>query len=390
MPNALAERPSADGSSTVVAPVTLPSQQALLDDAGCGEAGACDVAGGGAGNVEGAADGAQTRHHLPVVGLPDNALLLAAVRRLVVQKECFDQLARDPRLAGLLPMEWLGQAGGGLDIGAFVQTVLPFLPLAERGETQAARLPLAHVLGESGRWSRDDVAEPRSLAWFLASDDRARQGAEEAAEAFLIGPLGLAWMHAGRSRAGFLRAMDCATLAARVTVLDYPAAEALKLYQVTVQGHPQVWCVQGRRQLRVLAAPWLSVPLLSAYGVAAPQAWPSGYPPVERVAQALADARLGRAVPEVDLARVARKVAEAASGEDWLPVSLLQLRTWAPRWGCFLAAFVGLPTLLLLTAALTLPGVLEAATVAASLGLAAGAIGALAGPWIYARRKHLR
>ncbi len=388
MPNALAEPLSADGSAPVVAPVTLPSRQALLDDAGCGEAGA--VPGDGAGHVQADADGAGAHHHLPVVGLPDNAVLAAVVRRLVMQKEHFDQLARDPRLAGLLPMEWLGQGGRGLDIGAFVQAVLPFLPMAERGETTAARLPLAHVLGDSGRWSRDDVAEPRSLAWFLASDDRARHGAEEAAEAFLIGPLGLAWMHAGRSRAGFLRSMDCATLAARVTVLDYPAAEALTLYQVTVHGQSQVWCVHGRRQLRALAAPWLSVPLLTAYGVAAPQAWPSGYPPVEQVEQALADARPGRLLPEVDLARVAKKVAEMASGEDWLPVSLLQLRTWAPRWGCFLAAFVGLPTLLLLTAALTLPGVMEAATVAASLGLAAGAIGALAGPWIYARRKHLR
>lgn len=390
MPNVLAEPPSADGSTPASAPVALPSRRALLDDAGSGEAGMADAPVSGAGDIPAAADRGASHHHLPVVALPDNAMLAAMMRKLVVQKEHFDQLARDPRLAGLLPMEWLAQGGRGLDIGAFVQAVLPFLPVAERGETTAARLPLAHVLGESGRWSRADVDEPRSLAWFLASDDRARRDAEDVAEALLIGPLGLAWMQAGRSRVGFLRAMDCTTLAARVTLLDYPAAEALALYQVTAQGQPQVWCVHGRRRLRELPAPWLSVPLLTAYGVAAPQAWPSGYPPVEQVAQALAGVRPGRMLPEVDLARVARKVAEAASGEDWLPVSLLQLRTWAPRWGCFLAAFVGLPSLLLLTAAMTLPGVMEAATVAASLGFAAGAIGALAGPWIYARRKHLR
>jgi len=43
----------------------------------------------------------------------------------------------------------------------------------------------------------------------------------------------------------------------------------------------------------------------------------------------------------------------------------------------------------LVAAALALPGAVEAATVAASLGFAGGAIAALAAPWIYARRKFL-
>jgi len=48
-----------------------------------------------------------------------------------------------------------------------------------------------------------------------------------------------------------------------------------------------------------------------------------------------------------------------------------------------------LPSLLLVVAALALPGAIEAAAVAASLGFAGGAIGALAAPWVHARRKHL-
>ena len=328
-------------------------------------------------------------HKLPVVALPDNPALAAAVQKLVEQKERLDLLARDPKLAGLLPPEWLGQGGRAVDVAAFVQGVLPFLQAAERGETAPMRLPLRHVLGDSGRWSVADVAEPQSLAWLLASDDRATVGSRDHADALLIGALGLAWMQEGRSRPGFLRAMGVDTLAARTTMLGYPPPEELALYEVTAHGQREVWCVHGRRRLRPLPAPWLSVPLLVAHGVKPPQPWPSSYPAIEAVARELATARQGRALPEISLPVVVRKIAEDASGDIWQPVSLLQLGTWVPRWPFFLAIFVGLPSLLLVTAALALPGAIEAATVAASLGFAAGAIGALAAPWVYARRRHL-
>ena len=353
--------------------VGLPAVETLLDDTGTGEV----------------APAPPPHYRLPTVALPDNVLLKAAVQKLVEQKAQFDALAGNPLLAGLLPAEWLGQGGRALDMVTFVQGVLPFLQPSARGETAAARLPLRHVLGDSGRWGLQDVAEPRSLAWFLASDERASPGTRDPAEAFLVGALGVAWMHEGRSRPGFLRAMGCDTLAARVTMLDYPAPGELALYQVTVQGQPQTWCVHGRRMMRPLQAAWLSVPLLAAYGVAAPVQWPGSYPPVEAVATALGSARLGRAQPEVDLTKVAARVAEAASGETWQPVSLLQLRSWVPRWRFFLATFVGLPAALLVTAALALPGAIEAAAVAALLGFIGGAIGALAAPWVFAKRKDL-
>ena len=49
-------------------------------------------------------------------------------------------------------------------------------------------------------------------------------------------------------------------------------ALAAKLYQVQVAGRTQVWCVLDNRKLRALSAPSLTVPLLTAYGVAAPLA----------------------------------------------------------------------------------------------------------------------
>ena len=67
----------------------------------------------------------------------------------------------------------------------------------------------------------------------------------------------------------------------------------------------------------------------------------------------------------------------------------MQLHTWVPRWGYFIASFIGLPVGLLTIAALALPGRIEAAVVAAALGFAGGAIAALAAPWVYIRRKYL-
>ena len=354
--------------------VSLPPQDALLDDAGTGEAGV---------------GLAPPRHRLPQIALPDNVGLKGAVQKLVEQKARLDRLAAEGQLAGLLPPEWQGHGRRAIDLSSFVQGVLPFLQTGERGETAPARLPVRHVLGDDSGWGLQDVAEPKSLAWYLTADDRATAGSKDVAEAWLVGALGLAFMQEGRSRPGFLRAMDQDSLAARVTMLGYPPPGELGLYSVTAHGQTQIWCVYGRRKVRPLVAPWLSVPLLTAYGVGAPVAWPASFPPVEAVAEAIAAARPGKLVPEVELGKVVAKIAEDAAAETWQPVSLLQLNTWSPRWTFFLGTFVGLPSLLLVAAALALPGAIEAATVAASLGFAGGAIAALAVPWIHARRKHL-
>jgi hypothetical protein len=358
--------------------VSLPPADVLLDDRSAHGSEADTPAPG------------STLYRLPLVSVPDNVLLKAAVQKLVEQKTQLDRLARNPNLAGLLPAEWQGSGQRGVDLQGFVLSIVPWLQPAAKAETTPGRLPLKHVLGDNGRWEYADVAEPKSLAFFLASDDRASVGVKDPAEACLVAALGLAWAHEGRTRPGFLRQMGYESMAARVHVLPYPEPGELALYSVTAHGTAQVWCVLGRRKLRPLVAPWLSVPLLTAYGVAAPTAWPASYPPVDEVAQMLAKVRTGKGPVEVDLVRTAAKVAEDAAGETWTPVSLLQVDTWAPRWGFFMATFIGLPTVLLVTAALALPGAIEAAAVAASLGLAGGAIGALAAPWVHARRKDLR
>ena len=268
-------------------------------------------------------------------------VLKGAVQKLVEQKSRLDALAADGQLAGLLPPEWQGHGVRAIELSTFIRGVLPFLQPGERGETAPARLPVRHVLGDDSRWGW--TMSPNRNRWpGTASDERATAGSKDVAEAYLVGALGLAWMQEGRSRPGFLRAMGQDSLAARVTMLGYPPANELALYSVTAHGQSQIWCVHGRRRMRPLVAPWLSVPLLTAYGVPAPVAWPSSFPPVEAVAELLATARQGRALPEVDLGKAVAKIAEEAASEARQPVSLLQLNTghrvgissWAPSSAC--------------------------------------------------------
>jgi len=360
--------------ATTAPAVTLPAVEAPAD--------------GQAAETPPATDEAPPRYRLPQAAVPPNIALQAAVTRLVEQKERIDQIVREGVLDGLLPAEW--SASPGSELRAFIASVVPFVSDSTRGDTLSARVPLKYLLGRSHHWGRADVAEPKSLSVYLAADDRGTAGAPDMAEVMLLGPLGLAWAHVGRSRVGFLRAMGVESMAARVTALPYPAPEQLALYQVNVAGSAQVWCVLDSRRLRVLAAPALTVPLLTAYGVAAPQAWPAQWPDPAEVHTEIGLVRAGKGAAEVDLVKLVDKIQRRRAGEAWIGASLMQLRTWAPRWRFFLASFIGLPVSLLLIAALALPGSVEAAAVAAAMGFGGGAVAALAAPWIYARRKHLR
>lgn len=324
---------------------------------------------------------------LPLLAPPTSIMLQSAVARLVEQKDGIDALVREGLLAGLLPAAWTAVPGN--ELRAFVAAVVPFASDAVRGETVPAQVPLKFLLGQSHRWGRDEVDEPRSLAVYLAADERANSGGSDPAEVMLLAPLGLAWAHQGRSRVGFLRSMGVTAMAARVTTLPYPEASRLALYQVTVDGVGQLWCVRDNQRLRVLGAPSLTLPLLAAYGVSAPKPWPAQWPDPQEVGAELAQLRGGRDTVEVDLVKLVDKIRRGKAGQAWTSASLMQLHTWVPRWRFFLASFIGLPGALLLIAALALPGQVEVAAVAAALGFAGGAIAALAAPWIYARRKHL-
>jgi hypothetical protein len=108
-----------------------------------------------------------------------------------------------------------GHGVRAIELSTFIQGVLPFLQPANVAKPRPRACQCAC-------WGRQPLGpgrcrEPKSLAWYLASDERATAGSKDVAEAYLVGALGLAWMQEGRSRPGFLRAMGQDSLAARVT-----------------------------------------------------------------------------------------------------------------------------------------------------------------------------
>lgn len=395
-------------SDTAIAPappstpttLSLPPVASLLDDHTPPDAVVVPVADGQEGPEEAAAAveedptamlddhglPAWGQWRLPAVTMPENLRLQTAVARLVVQKQRIDAIVREGQLDGLWPASWLSLDGRSIDLSAFVQSVLPFIPENGQGQTAPGRINLKYTLGDDSRWGREQVDRPAPLAVRLAADDRAQPGSRDAAEVSLISPIGLCVPTQGKSRVGFLRQMGAASMAARVTALAYPSPTQLGLYAVAPGGQAQVWCVLGQRQVRRLEAHWLSVPLLNGYGVPEPKPWPESWPPVEAVAQALSECR-GNCVPEVDLVALSHRLKRDALGQRWVSTNLLQMRNWLPRWRFFLSSFIGMPVLLLVIAMLALPRAVEAAAVAAVLGFAGGAIAALAVPWVMARQR---
>lgn len=380
------------------ATLRLPAVESLLDDHSPPDAGdPREAAGQGLEDGEAAPVMAQPaplddgpapvwgNWRLPAVTTPDNLRLQTAVARLVVQKQRIDEIVREGQLDGLWPVSWLGLDGRSIDLSAFVQSVLPFIPDSGQGQTAAGRVALKYTLGDDTRFAQDQIEAPNRLAARLAADDCAQSGHRDVAEVSLISPLGLCVPLKGKGRVGFLRRKGAPSMAAQVTALAYPSASQLAMYLVAPGGQSQVWCVMGQRHVRRLEAHWLSVPLLNGYGVPEPKPWPEKWPPVEAVAQALAQCCGGKA--EVDLVSLSQKLSREALGQRWVSTNLLQMRNWVPRWRYFLSSFIGLPLVLLLLAMLALPGPVEAAAVAAILGFAGGAIAALAVPWVLARQR---
>ena len=117
-----------DVSLDAPAGVSLPPVDVLLDDQT-----APDALDGEAGTP---APGA-IRYRLPMVSVPDNVLLKAAVQKLVEQKAQLDALARQGNLPGLIPAEWQGSGPRGVDLQGFVLSVVPFLQNA--GKDQIGR-----------------------------------------------------------------------------------------------------------------------------------------------------------------------------------------------------------------------------------------------------------
>jgi hypothetical protein len=249
------------------------------------------------------------------------------------------------------------------------------------------------LLGESWRW-REPTASPQSvtaLADYLLQEERSMPGDRDQAVVFEIAPLGIWFAHEGKNRVHFLRSSGAIEMPAMVTAVDYPAAERLALYRLTILGREELWCVLDARQARRLVLPQITHALLTAYGVAPASTWPQDLPSPHMFTDALQqqERHLGNG-QDIDLDLLRKRIAENASKEEFTELSLLDalaaglFRTrW--RWIAFACA-ICLGTYVL---SLALPQPWNGQVRLLATGVIGGFIASLMLPWMRSRRKHL-
>jgi hypothetical protein len=171
----------------------------------------------------------------------------------------------------------------GMDF--FIKT-FPFLSTnsdIKKGKEFTALVPTKQVVGASYRWTPETVIDKEELLKHLQTLHLRTEKHIEIAEYFWIKPLGLFLTHEGKNRVAFFRAMRCDHIPALVITCDYPAADRLALFQVTLHGRNKWLIVLDNRFVELLEHKRWSLPVLKHYGVAVSDVWPSDYPPVASV-----------------------------------------------------------------------------------------------------------
>lgn len=206
------------------------------------------------------------------------------------------------------------------------ELVLDCFPFAEPAFTPhmnerafVAAVPTRQTLGCSWKWRPKDIAEAERPQ--LIETLQTHPATISTAEYIWLRPLGLFAPHEGKNRVDFLRECGISTIPARVFARDYPAAERIKIYKVSLGGREERWAVLDDQWVQREPTLMLrALPVLEAYGVSAyTEPWPHGYPAplevceaLERKAQNARDRPQGR-YPVVDLREVMleRKRADA-------------------------------------------------------------------------------
>ncbi|MBJ9594139.1 hypothetical protein [Burkholderia seminalis] len=273
-----------------------------------------------------------------------------AIRLLVDAKYDVDELAcHSP--AGRRLTEPFHDGAYGPRIGtSFFHTVLPFGDLEPCGEAFSGLVPVSQTIGASWRWTTSIVPENERQALLASLQDPARATPDDCdrAEFIWIKPLGLFLAHEGKNRVGFFRDMGVKWIPALVAPYDYPAAERLAIYAVTLYATNQAkqvvyWAVLDGKFLEPVDHPDWALAVLRAYGVRIHQRWPDHFPRADVAAKAIAARRVNpissRPRP-LDLELTAEKDAYES---EMIPCSILDLDSVKIPW-LFLGVMAGITT----------------------------------------------
>lgn len=329
---------------------------------------------------------------LTPVDLPGDQKLCLAAQNLVDAKDELDDLIGRPAVQALVPSYLTTSHGRAVDGWTFARAVVPFLELGSGSRRFPGRVPLLNVIGEPWREPRSELYDSEEhragLADYLSSDERSARDDPDPAEVVWIQALALGVAREGRNRVPFLRRMAHADMPARVESIDYPARDRLAVYGVPAPGQPVYWCLKDKRWLQPLPLPSFTLPLLAAYGVPGPLAWPEDWVKPDVVREAIEHHGSDPAWRiRIDLPALV-KVEQAKQAYDvFVPAAPLDLAGIQFNWRMGTSVLAGWLGAMLV--GLVLPSEWRMAVHAGASGGLIGIAAGLTGHFIFARRRHL-
>lgn len=219
---------------------------------------------------------------------------------------------------------------GPLEGSSFYQMTFPFVPVWQAvGDSFSARVPTGQVVGSSWRWSPKSVApaERESLLDKLSEPQNADAGYYGRADYMWIRPLGLILAHEGKNRVALFREMKCATIPAHVQAYDYPAAERMTLYELTINDRPAYWVVLDGVLVERLEHPEWVLAILKLYGVIQAKRWPSEFPSVQDVLAAFNLSPKQAGFPNKTIVNLEKLAKDKSDQEEMVVCSILDLQS---------------------------------------------------------------
>ncbi|PIJ48810.1 hypothetical protein BL250_02375 [Erwinia sp. OLTSP20] len=218
---------------------------------------------------------------LAMKGIPQEILALGS--RLADTKYQIDLLGKSGwgcLTANLHGLETSGEWDGPDDALTFFSKIFPFAPQPVNSESMGVfQVPTGRVIGRSWRWWPEHLnanSEAR-LAAHLSS-----QHAADSTSYFFIPQLAVVLAVEGQNRVSYCREKQIPNIMARVSKLDYPPADRMRIYHVMRGNTRQSWVVLHDRYLQLLQWPRITLPALATYGVHSHH-WPAHFPAVRHI-----------------------------------------------------------------------------------------------------------
>lgn len=314
--------------------------------------------------------------------------LTEQILRLVRTQVAMDDGLSMPGIRPFIPKHLTTENEQAISGAALARHLLPFLSLNGARE-EPGRAPLARVLGASWKWKQPYRDSPEDVINFLTDERRAVPGTEECAELFLVEPLDLYVAHEGKNRVRFLRDAGLEFMPAAITTVPYPAPHRISLFRADVLHQSELWAVLDGDCLTRVSMPELTVPLLTAYGVAPPARWPSDWPDPVDVATALAGpTQLSNLCRTIDLRPLFLAMKAAERNGESVAAAITDIEILKPRWRRIALIFA--VWLVLMAIASQLPERLGVPVLALLTGTSVGALAGAGAKLFRTKRLYVR